>query len=234
MYKFMQIYGNCLAVHILGPNRVKGPVDNVSAKNILLVKELLFGDYYSYIKAAPCKVFDRIAKFNGDSSKGYAFPIVDIVHENPKTEKYLAGLELRMANFKAFYLNVKTSKDYFFIYSLNSNDVNRINHTFIKNNLENNIIYLKSIGLLNKIIFVGSRSGKNGYSWWSFYAKDMQRLIKKYNLIYVEVIDAGYGICDDTKTVEQFYKKASNAINLTKKKSTQNTDSFFGKEYILW
>ena len=47
---FIALGGCCLSVYVLGPERIKGPVDNVLLFNKNSLELLLNNKYYSYIK----------------------------------------------------------------------------------------------------------------------------------------------------------------------------------------
>lgn len=209
MYQFMQIYGNCTAVHCLGPNRIKGPVDNVQTKNYKVIELLLTNKYFDYIKNASFTQTSRPAGFKGDSNIAYSTDIIRIVHNNPTTQKYLDNLKIRCENFNAFINNLDSSK--FLVYAINIYDIKE-DHTLRGKNLITNIEYLKKKGLLNKVIFVGSR----GKSWSNFWSNELSPIIKKYNLKYIEM--TGIKAMKDAtpeyfeKLYKQFYAKAETAI----------------------
>lgn len=209
MYSFMQIYGNCTAVHCLGLDRIKGPVDNVQTKNYQVMELLLNGGYFDYIKNAHFEKSSRPAGFDGDSDIAYSTPIVRIVHNNPSTQKYLENLAIRCENFKNFIAHL--DKDKFLIYSINVYDLKK-DHTLRKHNLINNIEYLKKVKLLDKVIFIGSV----GDSWSNFWSDELIPIIKKYNLKYIEMVgikamrDVTPGYFE--QLYDQFYKKAAAVI----------------------
>ena len=101
-YKFMQIYGSCAAVHYLGPDRIKGPVDNVIAKGVGLLNALLNNTYLEHLQVQIPEVKQRNPIFEGDSPVYYCYDIVNIVHEDPRTEKYQIALQKRLNNFNYF------------------------------------------------------------------------------------------------------------------------------------
>ena len=47
--KFMSIGGNCACIGFLGPNRLRGPVDNVIVGNAKCLELLLTDQYYNFI-----------------------------------------------------------------------------------------------------------------------------------------------------------------------------------------
>ena len=183
MYKFMQIYGSCVDLFITGENLIKGPVDNVLTKNKDVIKLLLNDKYLSYIKTTKFTQTERPIGFPGDSPVAYDTPLIRIVHNNPLLESYTKRTEERCKNLKEFLSQVRTNKNYFLLYSLNSFDINRKTHKLKNKVFIENVEYLKTVGLLDKIIFVGTV----GTCWTDFWSNDIIPVIKKYNLKYIEI-----------------------------------------------
>ena len=154
-YKFMQIYGSCAATHYLGPDRIRGPVDNVLTKNYKTIDLLLTNNYLNYLKNNIPEQKDRQPSFEGDSTVCYSYELVEIVHQNPQTEKYLTEAARRVNNFNNFLKNI-ANPAYYFVYSLNIYDLDNKTHKLKLNRLEDNIKYLKQHNLLQKVIFVGT------------------------------------------------------------------------------
>lgn len=233
MYKFMQIYGNCTAVHILGKDRIKGPVDNVITKGIDFLEVFLHGDYLSYIKNHTPIVSERIPANPKDHPFLYEYPIVSILHNDPRTEKSYKNLQKRLDNFKDFKQKVLTDKNYYFIYSLNDWDVDKTTHKVFINKFIQNLDFLKKEKLLDKIIFVETRNYERPNSFWNFWATNVKEIIKKYNLKYVQVtgLIGGGEVDNSIKAVPEFYKKATEVITpkptVTKQKETNNYYLYF-------
>ena len=186
MYKFMQIYGNCLDLFILTKEeRINGPVDNVLTKNRETIKLLLTNKYLEHIKTANYIESERPISFVGDSPVAYDTDLVRIVHNNPKTDSYIKRTKERCENLKNFLKQLKTNTNYFLIYSINNFDINRKTHTLRGNNFINNIKLLKEMNLLNKTIFIGTI----GKVWTNFWSNELIPIIKKYNLKYLEILD---------------------------------------------
>lgn len=210
-YKFMQLYGNCTVVHCLGHGRLRGPTDNVVTKGVNFLKTILHSDYIKYLKTTAYATKPREPEFNGDSPIEYMFPIVNIVHNDITKDKTWAELKLRMTNFNAFKQKVLTDAQYYFVYSINDYDLDKRTHKINLDIFIENIKYLQQEGLLNKIVFVETKnSDKNAF--WNFYAINIQDIIKKYNLIYIQINDITKGADDEKIIMPQFYKKASDAI----------------------
>ena len=157
-YKFMQIYGNCTTVQCLGKNReFKGPVDNVITKGIKFLKILLEGDYLKYLQEHKPIITARKPSMPGDHEYDYKYDIVEISHNDPRTEKSIIELTKRLNTFKQFKTKVLNDSEYYFIYSINQYDLNKETHKMNLNIFIENIEYLKKQGLLNKIIFVETK-----------------------------------------------------------------------------
>ena len=216
-YKFMQIYGNCSIVHCLGHERLRGPADNVVAKGINFLKVLLHGDYLKYIKTTAYTTAKRTPGYVGDSAVEYRFPIVDIIHNDITKENTWAELNKRLINFKNFRQKVLTDPTYYFVYSINYYDVDRQSHQMNRDIFIENLEYLKAEGLLNKIVFIETRN-KDEEAFWNFYATNIQDIIEKYNLIYIQINDLTLGAPDENIIMPQFYKKAVAAIQMKGKK----------------
>lgn len=183
MYKFMQIWGNCLALYTLGENGVKGPVDNLITKN-KKVLELLFNDkYLDYIKGAEFTESSRPIGFEGDSPVAYETSVLRIVHNNPHLDSYKKRTEERCQNLKDFLAELPKNKNYYLVYSLNNFDINRKMHTLRGKTLITNIEYLKKLSILDRVIFVGTV----GKDWTNFWSNDLITIIKKYKLKYIEI-----------------------------------------------
>ena len=240
MYQFMQIYGNCLAVHCLGKNRLRGPVDNVLTKNYKAIELLCNNKYYDYIKNATFIEKPRKASFLGDSTIAYCTDIVRIPHNDPRTKEYLTNLKARCETFNNYLKTLRTNNNNFLIYTINFYDVTA-SHKLKKNNFINNIKYLKKLNLLNKTIFIATKT-KNG-TWNNHYATDIAPIISKYNIKYIELTNlkekAKITLEDYEKQYQYFYKEVKKVIeNGTDKKylkaKANNIKSKSTKSYYLY
>ncbi len=207
-YQFMQIYGNCAATHYLGDKRIRGPVDNVITKSNKCIELLLNNKYVDYIKKTSPKLAKRNPNFSGDSEISYIYDLVEVVHQDPRTTKYLTELKNRQNNFNEFLQNINKD-NYYFVYSLNIYELDNSTHSLKANRFETNIKYLKEHKLLDKTIFVGTV----GTNWWNFWSNDIIKYILKYNLKYIEITNVGIGHCDNTDATQQFNKKVIDVIN---------------------
>lgn len=204
MLQFMQIYGNCAITFFLHDTRIRGPVDNIVLKNKEGIKLLVEDKYFEYIKDTiknnAFKITPRIPSFKGDLDTAYDTNIVRIVHNNPFEAKYLENLKIRCKNLKEFLNNIN-NKDNYLIYTINLRDVGIKTHKLIGNHFEENVKYLKKLGLLDKTIFVAT----TGTGWLNSKCDGLIPIIKKYNLKYLELHNVKQA---NESTIEDF-----NALN---------------------
>lgn len=182
-YKFMQLFGNCACIAYLGENRIRGPVDNVIATDVSLIKLLLFGNYIEALNTTNYEKTRHGVYFDGDSPWQYTFPFVKILHNNPMTEKYKQEVLKRIDTLKKFYKKVLINDKYFFTITLNEALVDKNIHTINKKLISTLLKYLKELKILHKCIFIGTRANNK----WNFWAGDFSKFIKEYNLKYFEI-----------------------------------------------
>ena len=182
--KFMSIGGYCVGLYALGPNRIKGPVDNVLLLNAWAFKLLLEDKYYNYFITAPKQKYSEIR---------YNFKDIRIYHNNIEDPKYLIELKKRTETLKHFLSDIKTNKNKYLIFA--------IPHTFYTNKklnseLEKCIKYLKEKNILDKVIFIGSTKANNvilpskvDWMWFDFCLSktEYNNLYKKYAINYIEL-----------------------------------------------
>ena len=208
-YKFMQLAGNCACIGYLGPNRLRGPVDNVVTNGADFLKLLLEGDYYTAVAnwADRAIQLDRIPNFDGDSKIAFKFKHVLICHNDPRSSKYQQELKLRCEQFNKFLDKVKTDSTYYFTINLNENDIDRITHKLNKQAVEKTLNYLKNINLLDKVIFIETKH-QNPKSWWNFYSSEFDAYVKKYSLKCIIIEDLDFS----ETTYNQFITKVEKEI----------------------
>lgn len=206
--KFMSIGANCADIGYLGPDRLRGPVDNMSGvKGILCFESLFNNTFLEEFKATPIQK-PRFKNYEGDSDICYIYKSFAVCHNNPLEEKFIENLKKRYDNFIEFYSHIK-EPNYYFTYSLNT-EILKATHT-IQNEklLRDEISLLKNLGILNKTIFVGTRLIKNKGNW-DFYSEDFQK--KFPEVLYIEIIDLN--VFNTSKSQEQFKQKIIKLLNL--------------------
>lgn len=167
--KFMSIGGNCADIAYLGKDRLRGPVDNVvGRKGLLTIRNLFEDNLLNVIKETPWKLEPRKPDFPGDSEITYLLTDYRVVHNDPRTEKYQVEIEKRFNNFKSFYEELKNNPKYYFTYSLNYFDVSDTG--VLSKNFFEGVNLLKSLGILDKVIFIGTTSDK--VAFWNFFPKE--------------------------------------------------------------
>ena len=207
--KFMQLAGNCGCIGYLGKDRIKGPIDNVVTNGAGCIKLLIEDKYYKAVidwadKAIQLK---RTPNFEGDSLIAFKFKYVLICHNDPKTPEYKNELIKRCERFNNFLEKVKTDKNYYFTINLNENDVDRITHKLNIEQIESTIKYLKDLGILNKVIFISTKH-ENTASWWNFYSKEFDTIVKKFALKHILIENLDF----TENTHNQFIKKVKEIL----------------------
>jgi len=192
--KLMAIGGNCASMYLLGGDkRIHGPFDNIVVEKVNALKLLFENKYLEYIKNSQCTKIDTPHPKEGEPKFSSIFDCgVTIIHNDPKTDRYLETLQVRINNFNAFYKNLSTN--YFFIFVLNQRTTyygtKQLRGTLLVDILE----YLKSIKLLDKTIFIGTEEAKDVTDPWTYYNyslndNDLKYLRSKYQLNYIQLND---------------------------------------------
>ena len=216
---FIAIGGCCLSVYVLGPQRIKGPVDNVLIFNKNALDLLLNNKYYSYIKHhTPLKTRKaNIVPWEPEFNYEYT-DFVRIVHNNVEDSKFKPELKKRVNIFNKFYNEFKSDKNKHFIFTIPYSMVD--NGKLIDKKLEECIILLKEYNILNRTIFIGSKKSDkvNWKVWYNNYLdlESLNYLSAKYNIKYLElndVIITRKGYQQKIKLQEQFINKISNFLN---------------------
>ena len=192
--KFMSLGGNCTNIYLLGwKNRLKGPIDNVLIEKVGAIQLLLENNYYNYVKNKPVKLTPKAPQGNDPLFSSSYFAGMTMLHNDPKTEKYLNELKTRIEVFNQFYTELKQPKNNnFFIFVLN-NRTNYYGQKTLRGTLLIDILeYLKKLKILNKVIFIGTSEDPALKLTWSYYnyslnMKDLDKLQTTYNLNYFEV-----------------------------------------------
>lgn len=198
--KFMSLGGNCAALALLGKERIRGPVDNLAGvKNKLCFESLLNDTFLKDFEKTPI-ISDRVPNFEKDSDKQYTYEHYAVCHNNPTTEKFKLEIEKRYNNFKDFYAQISET-DHYFIYCLNT-EISKASHT-VQNPklLKAEIDFLKKKNILQKVIFVETKTD-NKKSNWNFWAEDLA----KFKIpLHVRIYDLD--IWNPEKTQTQFKEK---------------------------
>ena len=211
---FMSLGGFCLSLYVLGKDRPRGPVDNVLMAKPKTVELLIENKYLNYLlKTTPKKVKKRWP----EAESAYDFYFEDnfrVVHNDAQSKEYLAEVARRVKIFNTFLNEVKKSDNKFFIFSLPYTFVDQKTHKLSTNYLEKTILYLKSKNILHKTIFIGSRPKKTitRIVWYDSYirSQDVQNLIKKYKINYIELNEVELGTADGKEKLhKQFVAKIS-------------------------
>lgn len=214
-YKFMSIGGNCANIYLLGgQNRIKGPIDNVLIEKVGAIQLLFENKYYNYVKNKPVKLTPKAPQGNDPLFSSAYFAGMTMPHNNPKTEKYLDGLKIRLETFNQFYTELKQPKNHnFFIFVLN-NRTNYYNQKMLRGTLLVDILnYLKSLNLLDKVIFIGTTEDTSLKLNWSYYnyslnKADLKKLQATYNLNYFEVNNLNLETLDGKLAAAKQFKDA--------------------------
>lgn len=189
---FIALGGCCLSVYVLGPERIKGPVDNVLLFNKNSLELLLNNKYYSYIKhhdpirSKKANIVPWEPEFN------YEYPdMVRVVHNNVDDPKFKPELKKRVNVFNRFYQKFKTDKSKYFIFCIPYSMVNK--GELIDNRLEECIQLLQEYKVLDRTIFIGARKSNKVEKdvWYDNYLtyENVTYLKTKYNIKYIELKD---------------------------------------------
>jgi len=210
-YNFIQLGGNCSGLGYLGSNRLRGPVDNVVTKNYKCLEYLLNNTYIEKLKTDECKVYDKKPSYIGDQTIGYFYDFVEIIHNKMDTDDFWNELKIRVNNFNSFNAVINKYKNYYFTYNLNAWDIDNKTHLLIGNNLKLKLNLLSQLGVLNKTIFIITRSVGGG-SWADWWSDDAVKLLDLYKAKYVEIINNNIHSGKDI-TCQQFINKVKQILN---------------------
>ena len=159
--KLIALGGNCVSMYLLGGDkRIRGPFDNIVIEKVEALKLLFENKYLDYIKNNSCIKIDTPHPMKGEPKFSSQFNCgVTIIHNDPKTNRYLETLQIRINNFNNFYKNI--SENCFFIFVLNQRTTyygtKQLRGTLLIDILE----YLKKLNLLNKTIFIGTEEAND-------------------------------------------------------------------------
>ena len=201
---FLSIGSNCAALGYLGPNRIRGPFDNVICKNGLLSSKILFNEtLFRREFMSPPFVKSREKYFEMDTGYSFSYENIKFIHNDPTTIKFRTEFEKRYQNFKIFYDNLKTLPNYFFTYSLGAAD---IRNNFVTDTFYKGIQFLKKENIVNKIIIVGTKMNKV-CDMGNYFNPKIVSFCNEYKIKYVTIDNCDLLNCKDS--VAQFYQKTS-------------------------
>ncbi len=213
-YHFMSLGSNCAPILFLGPDRIKGPVDNVVITDAYILKFLIEGTYFDYVTNP--KNFEMVEPQYGkgrpaDPDQWFIYKYLRILHNDPRTSKYAEELSKRLKVFKEFLNKVRTQDNYYFTFCLNEALVNTNTHTLTDKTLYWVCEYLKKQGLIEKVIFVQTHAGKIPHSgYFNCYIENIQEWKEKYNL---KVIDLYWNMPEEKDCLcEQFFSKIKESL----------------------
>lgn len=182
--KFMSIGSNCYGMAYMGEQRVRGPIDNFLAMKGLTSTITLFKG------ALENEILNTIPKeFKGTPRQfeiTFQYENFWIVHNDARTSKFKEEFQRRIQNFNDFYSNIKLS-NYWFVYNLGQFDIKFSNGIGKGINTEvptdyflNGLEYLKSLKLLDKIIFVGNIHSEPRPDFAKFNSKIVKGMVPHY------------------------------------------------------
>lgn len=209
----MSCGSNCTAIGALGPNRIKGPADNIQLVDHyddLAIKVLFENTYIDELTTLKPTIEPRIAKFPKDSTFLYKYHHFNIVHNNPLENKYVVEAKKRMDIFNDFLSHIQ-EPNYYFVYFIGKNEVNIAKKRFnlskrdpkVQKLFLDKIDYFRDLGILDKVIFCGTRLVKK-HTIYDFHIDDAS----SYPIKYIEILDHGYS----QAVIDQFQAKVQKAI----------------------
>ena len=192
--QFMSIGGNCLGLYILGgQDRIKGPVDNVVIEKANAIKLLLDNKYFEAIKTEPCTQIPTPHPHKGEPVFSSQFDFgVTVIHNDPKTERYLETLSARVKTFNSFLNELKNKPNYYFVFALNQRTTFYNTKTLRGTVLQDLLELFQHENLLDKVIFVGTNQASAVTENWTFYSyalneADKQKFKTEFNFNYIEL-----------------------------------------------
>lgn len=207
---FMSIGSNCACIHFLGPDRIKGPVDNMAITDAYILKYLIDNTLFEYISNNKNFKISKPRWGKGrqsDPDVWFVYKYLYIIHNDPRTKNFKEELKSRILRFNDFINKVKTQDNYYFTFCLNEWMVDTSNHKLKNKTFYYVCEYLKSINLLDKIIFVELHADNiphGGYC--NCYIQDMDEWKKKYNLKTIELF------CEDKIDTLTLYNQFINKV----------------------
>lgn len=188
--KFMSIGSNCYGMAYMGNQRVRGPIDNVLAiKGLTSAISLFNGTLENEILNTIPKEYAKTNPSQNDIT--FRYENFWVVHNDVRTDKFKEEFHKRIQSFNDFYKNIKLP-DYWFIYNLGQFDVKFSEGVGRGENTEipteyflSGLDYMKKLGLINKIIFVGNLHSIPRTN----FAKFNSSIIKEMVPYYVNITD---------------------------------------------
>ena len=182
--KFMSIGSNCYGMAYMGEQRVRGPIDNFLAmKGFSSTITLFEGTIENEILNTKPK------EFKGSPRQFEVTFLYDnfwIVHNDARTNKFKEEFQRRIQNFNEFYKNIDLP-DHWFIYNLGQFDIKfsdgigkGINTQEPTDYFLKGLEYIKSLDILNKIIFVGNIHSEPRKDFAKFNSKIVKGLVPHY------------------------------------------------------
>ena len=194
-YKFMQLGGNCAYLaYQSNDRRIRGPMDNNILLGVNCIKLLVSNKLYDFVKTTKFETKPRPLGYRaGDCEVFSTFPndTLRFVHNIPSGERFFTNFKQRCVNFNNFLKKVKTDNKYYFIITLNQAFIELGTGKFKNNKLDEIIKFLKKYGILNKVIFIGTRATKNKYKkLFNYYIKDINKYMQKVGkFTYIEMLN---------------------------------------------
>jgi len=213
--KFMSIGSNCAPILFLGKNRIRGPIDNMAITDAYAIKFLIENTFFNYICDETNFIITNPKYGKGrpaDPDVWFIYKYVNILHNDPRTDKFKVELKKRCELFNSFLANVKTNKNYYFTFCLNEAMVDTTTHKLKDKTLYYICEYLKSIALLDKVIFVQLHADNIAHGGYcNCYINDITDWSAKYNLKVINLYCEDKIIADDL--YDQFNTKVKELLN---------------------
>ena len=191
---FIGIGGNCVTLGILGQERIRGPIDNFGCINGLKsFKTIIDNTFLLEIYNKYEYTTKNNKQFETDPDLRYYFKNFRVSHNIPNTEKFNKEITKRYNNLINF--DIKNPNNYY-TYGLCDYDINIKTHKPTQI-FYDGIEYIKSIGLLDKIIFVET---KNLYekSYFNFWSTEIEEYFEKNNIKYIKIYDFNIWYVEET------------------------------------
>lgn len=207
--KFMSIGSNCAPIYFLGPDRLRGPVDNMAITDTYILKYLVDNTLFEYITNSSNFKITNPKYGKGrkkDPDVWFIYKYLNIIHNDPRTNEFKMELKSRILRFNEFLNNVKTKNNYYFTFCLNESMVDTSTHKLKNKTFYYVCEYLKSVNLLEKTIFVELHADNISHGGWcNCYINNMTDYKLKYNLKVIELFN--YNEINKDSLFQQFRKK---------------------------
>lgn len=182
--EFLSIGGNCADIHILGTNRVLGPVDNMKSKNGLYSISSIFKEDGLYNEFFVNGEIEQpfCGNQRDENEIWYSTNNYYVIHNNFRDKSFQESLKKRISTLYNYLNDLKYSNTKYLFYSLCEKDIDpvskKMSNLFIKG-----YKILKEENILEKTLFVMVKSLDK--KWYNYKCDDIYNYTS--NVINIDI-----------------------------------------------